>query len=354
MIQALSICHVNLAKGFRGGERQTQILIESLAEAGVQQLLVARADSPLHDKLSGTRGLIHIKAQKPYIAAISKVARFKPSIVHVHDAKAAQWALLSRWLVKIPYLITRRVPNPLGKNFFTRAVYRNAVAVVTLSNAIKCCVNDLLPDIQVQIIPSMYATFPVDKKEVEQLRNRYKGKYVVGHIGALVNKHKGQSVIIEAARQLLDKHPEIHFVLLGEGKDEQNLRQRAKGLNNIEFTGFVPDVGNWIAVFDLFVFPSFQEGLGSTLLDVMQGACPIIASATDGILDVIEHEVNGLLIPVGNSEKLVEAIEMLHADPAMREQLIQAGLHRLGLYSPQRISGKYIELYQKLLAGSRE
>ncbi|MBN1377711.1 MAG: glycosyltransferase family 4 protein [Gammaproteobacteria bacterium] len=349
----LLICHVNLAKGFRGGERQTQLLIQALADTGVPQILIARSDSPLHSKLAGTAGLSHVAVSKPYFTAVVKVAKLKPSILHAHDAKAAQWAFLYSLIYKTRYLITRRVPNPLGRNFVTRAVYRNAAAVVALSNAIKCCVNTLLAGIEVRIIPSMYASFPVDKEEVARLQKRYTGKFVIGHIGALVNRHKGQAVAIEAARLVAEKYPDIHFVFLGAGEDEQWLRKLADGLSNVEFVGFVADVGNWIAAFDLFVFPSYQEGLGSTLLDVMQGGCPIIASATDGILDVIEHEVNGLLVPAGNPEKLTAAIEQLYADPGMCRQLTGAGLQRLGLYSPQQIASRYHNLYLSLCNDKR-
>jgi len=351
MDQDVSICHVNLAKGFRGGERQTQILIQTLAEKGIRQILVARTDSPLHQHLAGTEKLTHIGVRKPYMRGIPDVAKLKPSIVHAHDAKAAQWSLLNWWRHKTPYLITRRVPNPLSRNFFTRAVYRNAEMVVVLSNAIKYSVRGLLPDVDIQIIPSMYASFPVDTGKVDSLRRRYAGKFVVGHIGALVDHNKGQSIVIEAARRLSERRPELHYVFLGTGKDEQRLKKIASDRSDIEFIGFVSDVGNWIALFDLFVFPSYHEGLGSTLLDVMQGGCPIIASATDGILDVIEHEVNGLLMPPGNPEKLAAAIDRLYSDPELRERFVQENRQRLMLYSPKYIVGRYYELYQSILDG---
>jgi glycosyltransferase involved in cell wall biosynthesis len=350
VVQNLSICHVNFAKGFRGGERQTQLLIQALAEAGIPQILVARSDSPLHSRLREIKGLTLVRARKPYFTAIPNANRLAPSIVHAHDGKAAHWAFLNWRFNKTPYLITRRVPNELNKNIFTLAVYRNASVIVALSNAIKYTIKNLLPETNVQVIPSMYASFAVNEDAVDQLRKRYAGKFVIGHIAALVDRSKGQSLIIKAAENLAARHPDIHFVLLGNGKDERRLKTLAKAMHNVEFAGFVADVGNWIRVFDLFVFPSHREGLGSTLLDVMQGECPIIASATDGILDVIEHELNGLLVPAGNAGKLAAAIERLYADPDLRDQFVRAGLQRLGLYSPQRISGKYLELYQSLLS----
>lgn len=351
-VKDLKICHVNLAKGFRGGERQTQILIQELSKAGVQQILLARSDSPLHTALAKTPGLTHVCVNKPYMRAMREVAKFNPQLIHAHDAKAAQWGLINFKLYKTPYLITRRVPNPLGDNFFTRAVYKNAAAIVGLSTAIKSSINNLIPEADVRIIPSMYASFPIDPDKLKQLKQRYQNNFVVGHIGALVDRHKGQALIIEAAERLAEQYPDICFLLLGEGEDEQKLKAMAKGLSSVEFIGFVQDVGAWIAVFDLFVFPSYQEGLGSTLLDAMQGDCPIIASAVDGILDVIEHNLNGLLVRTGDAEQLANAIEQLYLDADQRQAFAQAGQQRLGLYSPQHIAERYQVLYQAILDGN--
>ena len=346
------ICHVNLARGFRGGERQTQLLIQALGKKGLQQVLLARANSPLHEKLAGTPGLEHYRLKNTHFAGLSWIGKYQPALVHAHDARAAQWALLNYWRRKTPYLITRRVPNPLGENPFTRAVYRNAATVVGLSSAIKASIKRLLPNREVEVIPSMFASFAVEQGRVAQLQNQYQGQFVVGHIGALVDRHKGQSVIIEAARLLKPKYPNLKFVLLGEGEDEGMLKQFAEGLDNIEFVGFVSDVGSWISVFDLFVFPSFNEGLGSTLLDVMQQSKAIIASAVDGILDVIKDGENGLLVGKNKPQQLAEAIERVYLDADLRQRLGLAGHQGLSKYSPERISECYYMEYQKIVTAS--
>jgi glycosyltransferase involved in cell wall biosynthesis len=346
------VTHVNFARGFRGGERQTQLLISALSELGVEQRLVARRDSPLLERLAGVPRLELCPVGKPYWRCIPDLHRRRADLVHAHEAKAAQWALLNYWHNRTPYVITRRIDRVPRNLSFTRAVYRKAAAVAGLSRAIYDSVRRLVPDKPVEIIPSMYASLPADPGRVAELRERYRGRFVVGHIGALVDPHKGQSVLIAAAKLLLRKHPELSFLLVGDGEDRAYLERLAGSDPNIEFTGFVRDVGSWIEVFDMFVFPSLEEGLGSTLLDVMQHEKPIVASAVGGILDVIKDGRSGVLVQAGDVHKLAAAIERMYLDAALRERCVAGGLEQLERYSPAHIAGCYHKLYQSVLNSS--
>ena len=343
-----SICHVNLARGFRGGERQTQLLIAALAQRGITQQLLVRDGSPLLSKLSGTPGLTLYPAKRPYWRNFSIVRKHRPQIVHAHEAKAAQWAFLNALICRTPYLITRRISKPPKNVWLTRAVYKHAAAVVALSTAIQASLKNLCATDRVSIIPSMYASLPVDQNALRDLRERYASHFVIGNVAALVNAHKGQAVLIDAMRILNQKYTDLKCLFIGTGMDEMILRCRASDLANIEFIGFVDEVGTWIELFDLFVFPSLQEGLGSTLLDVMQHGKPIIASGVDGILDVIQEQKNGLLVPPLQAEKLAAAIEKLYLDSDLRERLVQAGYAELPRYAPDTVAEQYCELYQAL------
>lgn len=344
----MKICHINLAKGFRGGERQTLLLIEALAKRNIKQQAVVRYDSPLINYLSEVECDL-ITLRKPYWLNLF-FKKIDADLVHAHEAKAAQLALLNYHFKKIPYCITRRVPNLPKQNFFNRNIYQSAAKVIALSSAIKQSLKHLMDNHSVAIIPSMFASLTSDVEKVRTIKNRYADKFIVGHIGALVNKHKGQFYLIEAARQLQQSCPQIQFILLGSGYDEQQLKQQAKGLKNIEFTGFVTDVGSYLQSFDLFAFPSLQEGLGSILLDAMQAELPIVGSDVDGIPDIIQHNENGLLVPPADSAALAKAIMTLYNDADLRCRLVQSAKQRLSDYSPANIADDYLNIYQSLLS----
>ena len=115
------------------------------------------------------------------------------------------------------------------------------------------------------------------------------GKFLVGHVGALDNGQKGQEFIIAAARELERSHPDVHFMLVGGGDDEAMLRSAAAGLSNLTFTGFVDNVGDYLAAFDVFILPSNREGIGSILLDAMEQGLPVIASRVGGVPDIVHR-----------------------------------------------------------------
>lgn len=348
----MKICHVNFARGFRGGERQTQLLIEALAARGLEQMLVARHDSPLFEKLRAIPGFIPVPLGKPYWRGIRLAAKHAPDLVHAHEAKAAQWALLNYSLQRTPYIVTRRMDRPPRNTFFTRMVYRKAARVIALSAAVREGVHAIVPGLPVDIVPSMFASLRVDPVRVQTLREPYSDSFVIGHIGALVNSHKGQAVLIQAIKLLNRKYGNLKVLLFGVGRDEAMLKQLARDTVNIEFMGFVENVGDWIGVFDLFVFPSLEEGLGSTLLDVMQQRKPVVASRVGGIVDVIHDRQNGLLAPPNDPQALADAIEEMYLDPAKRAYYGEAGFASLARYSPARVAQSYHEIYGSLLGSS--
>ncbi len=344
----MKVCHINFAKGFRGGERQTLLLIQTLAKRSIPQILLARADSPLIGYVDGLSNIEVIKATKPYFKHSLQLNKLQPSVLHTHDAKAAQFAYLYYCIKKTPYMITRRMDRSPKNIWFTRMIYRNAIKVVALSRAIKDSLLSLDHNLFIDIIPDMYSCFSTNEKLLAELKLRYKNKFIVGHIGALVDYHKGQKTIIEAAKMLSKTHPNIKFLLLGQGQDETILKQLSAKLDNIEFVGFVDDVGTWIKLFDLFIFPSRQEGLGSSLLDVMRFGKPIIASDVGGITDVISNKENGLLIPVGDSETLARQIAELYANKAKRQQLADKARKDVERFSPEALTDQYLALYHSI------
>ena len=342
------IAHANFAKGFRGGERQTQLLIESLSKKGYSQKLLVRKGSELGRRCRGISNLKVIEIAKPYAFHVGRLKGV--SLLHAHETKAAQFALFGKRLLGVPYIVTRRVDHAIKNNAFNRALYASAAQCVALSKAIRHEIQKIVPATDVAIIPSAWSRLSFDEKNVAALQQRFEGKFVVGHIGALVDRHKGQAVLIEAARILEKTHPDIHVILLGSGSDEAALKAQAEGLGNVTFEGFVDNVGDYLKCFDLFAFPSRYEGLGSILFDAMQFDVPIVASNVGGIPDIIQHEENGLLVPPSDARALADAINRLVYDKALRRKLSTNAHSRLNAFSPDAMAAKYEWIYHLTLA----
>lgn len=341
------ICHINLAKGFRGGERQTYLLVKALTSK-IKQTIIVRKNSKLAHKIKSLDQVKVIEISKPFFLNLPK---FKHGdLIHAHEAKAAHLAFFSNLIYKTPYVITRRVMKNPKVSFFFKQVHTRAQTVVAISSQVGKKLKTIHPCINTQIIPSSFSRLIVNGDEVVRLKAQYSQKFIVGHVGALVNKDKGQIHIIRAAQKISQKHPDIHFLFLGEGKDRDWFVQEAQDIKNLEFLGFKENIGDYYALFDLFLFPSLDEGLGSSILDAFYSGLPVIATRVGGIPDIIDSGENGLLIEKNNEDTMVQTIETLYTDPNLCKKLKKNGEQTLSRFDISQTSTQYLNLYREILA----
>lgn len=133
---------------------------------------------------------------------------------------------------------------------------------------------------------------------------------VVGTIGRLVWQ-KGFLHFLDAARLIHDQKPDTHFVIVGEGEEEQQLRAKADSLGlagACTFAGLRHDIPRILAAFDVFAFSSLLEGLPRTIIEAMAMARPIVATNIDGVREQLEHNRTGLIVPPANPTALAAAV----------------------------------------------
>lgn len=341
----MRICHVNLARGFSGGEQQTLNLLRGLAEQGIDQLLVCYRGGELASRAAALA--IPLLEVNHFVRGHRHDSG--ADLVHAHCGRSVYWAALAYALRGTPYLITRRVDNPLHQTALTRWVYRHALRVVCLSRAIKTAVHHSVGPVPTSIIPSTYSTFSADPQQVAAIRSRWPGKILVGQVGKLLH-HKGHDTTIAAARQLATRHPELQFLILGDGPRRHDLEAAAAGYDNISLLGHQTNIGDYLAALDIFLFPSLSEGLGSSILEAMQAGVPVIASNAGGIPDLIDDGRNGLLINASDVQALSAAIERLVTEPELGRKLVADAHQTLPQFSPATMTARYLELYQQLLS----
>jgi glycosyltransferase involved in cell wall biosynthesis len=344
--ESILVCHIELDRGFRGGERQTELLIRELAARGCNQRLVARRGAILAQRLADVSGL-EIKVCSGLLSAARCIG--KPDLVHVHQGRAMYPAFLRRIFSGVPYIITRRVPNPPGKGWLTRRAYAGASKLVAISGAVAQVMSEVLALQQesIAVIPDAFEPLESDPDTARQLRAKWGGEFVVGHVGALDHEHKGQGDLIKVAREFADSHPDVRFVLVGSGRDEERFKEQSSGLANLHLAGFQDRVGDYLQAFDLFAFPSLKEGMGSVLLDAMDHDLAVVASDVGGIPEVVNHGQTGILVPASNPAQLGQAIAKLYMDPALRRKLGQAGKIRSTQFSAAIMAERYLPVYKE-------
>lgn len=345
------IAHVNLASSFRGGERQTELLVRDLVGTGFTPIVVARAGGELARRLDGSGIEVRESAGNPLAAAL---AAYDVDLVHVHDGRSVYAAWLRSLMSGTPYVVTRRVNNPIGTHWLAHRAYRTAACVVGVSQDIADIVERYDPQVRRGVIRSASSGLSVDEARSARIRARWPDRFLVGHVGALDNRQKGQEYIIEVARGFEKSRPEIQFLLVGGGGDEGMLRSLASGLTNLEFEGFVDNVGDYLAAFDIFVMPSNYEGIGGILLDAMDRSLPVIASDVGGVREIVHDGENGFLIEAARPDQLAAAIIELQASPALRARFGERGREIAANHTAASMCRSYIELYRCLLGVDSE
>ncbi|MCC7328583.1 MAG: glycosyltransferase family 4 protein [Gammaproteobacteria bacterium] len=344
------IAHINLARGFRGGERQTELLVRGLAAGGWAQRVVVRRGEGLARCLADVPG-VELRQVAGNVLAAALALR-GAGLVHAHEARALQAAWLNRLGGGARYLVTRRVQQGPRHHALNRDLYRRAARIVVLSRAIGAAISALDAALAWEVIPSASAGLAATPGRVAELRRQSGGGFIVGHIGALVDSHKGQRQILAVARETLQCAPDIGYLLVGSGRDEAALRAEAASLPNVRFAGEVRDVGSHLAAMDVFLYPSRHEGLGSILLDAMGFGLPVVATRVGGIPEVVSDGSGGLLCEVDDVAGLTAAVLRLHADAGLRERMATVNRARAREYSPAAMTGRYVNIYRSLLPGA--
>ena len=341
------ICHVNLANGFRGGERQTMLLIKSLSERGFKQKLIARNNSELSSRCQSIDDLDVIEANLFSFDAFSKAS--DKTLIHFHDSRSFPIFSIYSLFRTLNYIYTRRVERMPKVNFISKKIYTDARKIICLSSLIERSIKASFGDeIDLRIIPSASANFSHDSLESSRIREEIKQKFIVGHIGELDDSHKGQSDIIKLARESKNKEHDIGFLMVGSGRDESKFKKASEDLDNVYFAGQVENIGDYLNAFDLFIFPSRHEGLGSTLLDAIDFGLPVIARDVGGIPDIIEHGKNGYLVSGEDPDFLTPLIE-LYSDVTIRDEMSEKNRKKSDEFSIERMTESYISLYNQYL-----
>ena len=238
--------------------------------------------------------------------------------------------------------------RPLNNLATTRWAYQHAAVVVCLSRAIAAQISGQFDGLRTRIIADSSSGFNADPQQVAAIRARWPGKVLIGQTDRLVAL-KQHDTTLAAARLLAASQPQLQFLILGDGPRRAELEQQAIELANVSLLGYQADVGNYLAAFDLFMFPSSGDGLGSSILEAMQAGVAVIGSNAGGIPDLIDDGENGLLVPPADAGALAAAIERLLADDSLRQRLVAKADDRLPRFSPEAIAAAYLRLYRELL-----
>lgn len=190
-----------------------------------------------------------------------------------------------------------------------------------------------------------------DKDKSRELWNLPQDKKLVlfGAMSATSDINKGFKELSEALHKLTDKN--IEFVVFGSGE--------SKGSQNFGFKthylGHLHDDASIVTLYsaaDVMIVPSLQEAFGQTASESMACGTPVIAFEHTGLLDIIEHKINGYLAKPFDTTDLANGIEWVLNSEQYDELCQNAREKVLKEFDSEIVAQKYIELYKEILNGS--
>ena len=117
---------------------------------------------------------------------------------------------------------------------------------------------------------------------------------------------------------------------------------------NVVFTGNVSNVEDYLAKADIFVMTSDYEGLPLSAIEAMAAGLPIISTRAGGVVNLIQDQVNGILVDIGDEKEITEAILDLCQNFDKRKQLGDQAKYSVKKYSVENMVHQYEELYKQL------
>ncbi len=356
--------HIDTARTWRGGQNQVLVTILGLRAAGHRAMIVAHPDGELRTRAAEGLDLVPLAPRLEMdLGAAWKLSRvvkqLRPQILHAHDphgvAMAALALSMSTLSAKPPLVAARRVDFHLRGNTLSRWKYRQVDCFICASNAIRrILVSDGIPE---ERTITVHEGIDLGRVEAAPPANPHQEFWlphhapIIGNVAALV-PHKGQRHLVDAAAIVVRQVPDARFIIAGEGELRPALERQIKDHHlekHVFLAGFRPDVLSLHKSFDVFVLSSTTEGLGTSLLDAMACARPIVATRAGGIPEIVEDDVTGLLVPPRDHEALAEAIVRLLKDPNLRQRYGSAGLTRVReRYSADRMVQETLEVYRRV------
>jgi glycosyltransferase involved in cell wall biosynthesis len=290
-----------------------------------------------------------------FTAAVRARRSFDPDVLHAH-----WWfpnGLVGTWLSRMsnrPLVTTLHGTDvrlarsvAFSRPAFRHVLHRSAM-VTAVSRWLANEAQNIVSAPQATVAPMPVAT-ELFSPGGTRLPNRL---LVVGRL----NKQKGVELLLHALSRLPDRT--IGLDVVGTGDDAETLRSTAGALGlggRVKWHGAVPQP----ALVDFYrsatalVVPSVEEGLGLVAVEAHLCETPVIAFASGGLTDVVQHDQTGILVKDVDAGALAAGIGALLERPDRGAALGAAGrLHAISSFAPESVARRYADIYRAAIASS--
>ena len=341
-------------------------------EGSLESALKIESGPPLLTILPDLVRPVHPWKDLAALRSLTKIFRATtPGIVHTHSGKAGILGRLAAARAGVP-IIVHTIHGPsfgsfqgAAANFVFRAAERRAARATThfvvVADAMKhqyLAAGIGRPQQYTKIFSGFDLAPFLNAQNDIRLRTKLgiqSDDIVVGKIARLF-KLKGHDDLFAVAPELVQRCPKIRFLLVGDGEWRSRFENlaRSRGLEkNFIFTGLVSPGGipALIGIMDMLIHLSRREGLPRALPQALAAAKPVVAYDCDGAHEICRDDETGFLIPPGDQSKLINCIQLLAENEALRYRLGKRGqIFVREHFAVEKMVESIHRLYQKLIA----
>lgn len=287
-----------------------------------------------------------VKDLKALLFYYRLIKREKIDIIHTHETKASFVTKLAAWLARCPYIIyglhgvTFNDPMSRLKRKFYILLEKSTVGVSDIIVAVSQDVithyhaNNIGKNIPYKVVRSgidmehFFATTfekATDKKALKAELGFGPETKVICNVGRF-SFSKAQRYTIECFARLKKDFPDSKLVLIGEGELLEECKKLCRDLNieqDVLFKGYSKNVPSYLFVSDLFLFTSLREGLPRVIVEAALMKVPVAAFEVEGIREVIEHDVSGVIVPQYDVVALHDGAKKILSSPALSSAFAQ-------------------------------
>ena len=301
-----------------------------------------------------------------YLASIPwRILADKPDILHCHLIPSNIIAKPLGALLGVPVIINHdhtndphRIDNKilLALDKSTNCFAHHIIAVAAACRDF-LTTHESIPPEKISLVPNAidlrrFSPGEVSRDEARARLGLPAGSRIVAGVGRL-NPQKNFALFLDIAAQLAPRFPDLHFLLAGDGPEEQMLREKASALgiaSRVTFSGYVADTRLVYLAADVLLMPSRYEGLPMTLLEAMAMGLPVVASKLDGIAEVIGDGAEGFLVPSDDAALFVERTAALLADSELSSRISKNARAKIeASFSVERMTSAVEDIYDRFL-----
>jgi glycosyltransferase involved in cell wall biosynthesis len=361
----MRVLHSESSIGWGGQENRTLNEMIAMRERGHEMAVVSRPGARILERAGETgfatyavdmRGALDL----PAILKLRRLMRaFRADVVNTHSGRDTQLAGMAARSMgsKRPRVVrTRHLALPITSKFTYSTLPDKVVAVSSFVR--DYLVSAGIPGGQVVAVPTgidLNRYTPADGGGT--LRSELglpAGTLLVGTV-AILRVKKGHADLLRAAVTVLQKFPDTHFVIAGDGPQTDNLKRLIAELGlteRVHMLGLRRDVMNVLQSLDLFVLPTQQEALGTAFIEAGAMGLPVVATNVDGVPEVVVDGETGMLVPPRDPAALAVAISGFLEKPEHRRLFGDNARRRVGSeFSREVMAGRMQDLYSILLGG---